>query len=238
MIPGVLVLNSNKTFGKIKNKFLYKFIPQNNVENILIVVPYTIKHVGFNKHFKNKYALIKIPAQSQKGQQIGTIIETIGDVDILENYYTYSLHCKKLHHSLRLFNKQMKLFSKSFVLPSLDFKTHNIISIDPPQSKDIDDAFSVTQLDDQTKMLSIYIANVSVLIDFVDSKHWDCFSDRVSTVYFPNKKIPMLPKLLSDYICSLLDNQKRIAFVCDIIVRDGKIIKTNVSNCIRIVEEM
>ena len=42
------------------------------------------------------------------------------------------------------------------------------------------------------------------------------FSDRVSTIYFPEKNHPMLPTVLSNKLCSLQKNEKRIAFVCEV----------------------
>ena len=41
---------------------------------------------------------------------------------------------------------------------------------------------------------------------------------RVSTIYLPNKKIPMLPNILSDTLCSLQENVTRVAFVMDIFI--------------------
>ena len=58
LIPGVLVLNGNKTYGKIKKRFLYKCIPDDRrIPEFLI--PYTIKS-NFNKVNKNIYHLTVI----------------------------------------------------------------------------------------------------------------------------------------------------------------------------------
>src|SRR6056300_25508 len=52
-IPGVLVLKNNRRFGKYKNKFLYKCIPDDKRLPIFLV-PYTVK-TGFSKYMVNKY---------------------------------------------------------------------------------------------------------------------------------------------------------------------------------------
>ena len=55
---------------------------------------------------------------------------------------------------------------------------------------------------------------------------WKTFSHRVSTIYLPDRKRPMLPTVLSDTLCSLQENQLRFAFAMDInIDMEGNIIE-------------
>jgi exoribonuclease R len=63
---------------------------------------------------------------------------------------------------------------------------------------------------------------------------WSSFSERISTIYLPDKKRPMLPTILSDCLCSLQAKSSRCAFVLDLIInRDsGEIVSTKYSNCI------
>ena len=57
---------------------------------------------------------------------------------------------------------------------------------------------------------------------------WDTFSHRVSTIYLPDRKRPMLPTVLSDTLCSLQQDNKRFAFAFDIKVdNNGNIINNN-----------
>jgi exoribonuclease R len=110
----------------------------------------------------------------------------------------------------------------------------NILSIDPENSVDFDDAFSIKTLNNNEFLLSIYIANVSIWIDFLDL--WNSFSMRISTIYLPDKKRPMLPTILSDCLCSLQANKNRIAFVLDIKLEqtntDFTIKDITYSNCV------
>ena len=76
--------------------------------------------------------------------------------------------------------------------------------------------------DDGIKQLSIYISNVTLWIDSLNL--WDSFSRRISTIYLPDKKRPMLPTILSDCLCSLQENVTRIAFVMDIFIKNDEII--------------
>ena len=70
--------------------------------------------------------------------------------------------------------------------------------------------------------MSVYIANVSIWLDALGL--WKSFSKRVSTIYLPDRKRPMLPTVLSDALCSLQEGQQRFAFVMDIIYeKDGSV---------------
>jgi exoribonuclease R len=60
---------------------------------------------------------------------------------------------------------------------------------------------------------------------------WDSFSRRISTIYLPDRKRPMLPTILSDCLCSLQEKHTRLAFVMDLII-DGEVITDiKYSNC-------
>jgi exoribonuclease R len=97
-------------------------------------------------------------------------------------------------------------------------------------SQDFDDGFSINKLEDGTYILSIYIANVTILMDTLNL--WDSFSRRISTIYLPHKKRPMLPTILSDSLCSLQENVKRVAFVMDVHVSEGTILDVRFCNAI------
>ena len=83
-----------------------------------------------------------------------------------------------------------------------------IITIDPPDAKDFDDAISLEKDDTGNWVLGIHIADVSYFIS-ADSPLDDEAKERGNSVYLPGKTIPMLPEVLSNGICSLQPNQKR-----------------------------
>ena len=97
-----------------------------------------------------------------------------------------------------------------------DRREHYVISIDPSGSTDLDDAFSMID-----NKLSIYVANVPLLLDYF--KLWNSFSERISTIYLPDRKCPMLPTLLSENLCSLLENEERLAFCIDLTINSNQI---------------
>ena len=247
-IPGVLILSGNKTFGRasggsrIKGKPLYKCVPD-DIRLPAFVVPYEHKHVGFSKVFTNLYVTIRF-TDWQDNQIKAVISQTIGPVDVLENFYEYQLYCKSLNFSIQKFTKDTRrvigfdpvthdTFIESInVEKEIRGLDYNIFSIDPSSCSDFDDAFSIKALDDNMLLLGIYIANVSILMDALNL--WSSFSERISTIYLPDKKRPMLPTILSDCLCSLQAGSNRYAFVLDLIINreSGEIVSTKYSNCL------
>jgi len=58
VLPGVIIIDKGQTYGKVKDKYYYKFLPDDKRLPIFIV-PYKIKKLGFNKSQKNVYAVMK-----------------------------------------------------------------------------------------------------------------------------------------------------------------------------------
>ena len=114
-------------------------------------------------------------------------------------------------------------------------ETRNIFSIDPATSKDFDDAFDIDKFEDITR-ISIYISNVSFWMDAMDL--WSSFSNRISTIYLPDRKRPMLPTVLSDALCSLTENDSRFALELSLIIKDDVIIDYEFNNCVIKVKEI
>jgi len=83
-----------------------------------------------------------------------------------------------------------------------------IITIDPPDAKDFDDAISLEKNHEGNWVLGIHIADVSAFIG-PDSPLDNEGQDRGNSVYLPGRTIPMLPEILSNGICSLQPEQKR-----------------------------
>ena len=98
----MLVLQSGKTYGKIKKKFLYKCIPDDKRMPIFLI-PYSVNY-GFEKIVNNKYLTFKFKNWDSKFP-IGSINQMLGDVSVLNNFYEYNLYCKSLYASITYFKK-------------------------------------------------------------------------------------------------------------------------------------
>lgn len=98
------------------------------------------------------------------------------------------------------------------ILRRLDLRDEIIFTIDGADTKDIDDAVSVKKLSDGWE-LGVHIADVSFYVTPHSALDKDAFK-RGTSIYYANKVVPMLPKELSNGICSLNPNEDRLAFSC------------------------
>jgi exoribonuclease R len=235
-IPCVLILAGNKTYGRHNknNKLLYRCVPDNKLIPAFLV-PYEIKSVGFSKVFVNMYVTVSFFDWTGK-HPLAVVGQTIGPVDALVNFYEYQLCCKGLNTSIQKFQKATahsltlrgqklyQLLSKVEV----DRQDWNVFSVDPDNCVDFDDAFGIRDVGGGVTCISIYISNVTLVLDKL--KLWSEFAGRVSTIYLPDKKRTMLPAVLSDDLCSLCAGQVRIALFMDIYLTDDGIGKIEYGN--------
>jgi protein SSD1 len=82
-----------------------------------------------------------------------------------------------------------------------DLRNDCIFTIDPATAKDLDDAVSVTRLEDGTLEVGVHIADVSHFIKVGSALDREAKS-RATTVYLVQKAIPMLPNILCEDLCS------------------------------------
>lgn len=236
-IPGVLLLENNKTFGRTKNKkrLLYKCIPDDK-DLPIFLIPYEIE-IQFSKVYKNKYVLFKFENWDNKHPN-GILVNTIGNVDNLDVFYEYQLYCKNINISLANFTKktreqiQIKKQEEEYIHQILHNKNfnicdrrsiQNIFTIDPNGSNDFDDAISIEYLKKVNQYkISVYISNVYVWLETLDL--WKYMTASVSTIYLPNRRKPMLPVILSDNLCSLKEGDTRFAFCMDMIFDGGSFV--------------
>jgi ribonuclease R len=111
----------------------------------------------------------------------------------------------------------------------LDLRDDYIITIDPPDAKDYDDAISISRTDDGGWELGVHIADVAHFIPPGSPLDVEA-RERGNSVYLPRLVIPMLPEVLSNGICSLSEGVVR--FCKSAFMKygpDGKLLKSGVA---------
>jgi len=115
--------------------------------------------------------------------------------------------------------------SEEEILVRRDLRKERIFTIDPATAKDMDDAVSCKLLPDGTYLVGVHIADVTYFVK-PNTPLDEEAKKRATTVYMVHRSIPMLPRLLSDDMCSLVPGEDRLAFsVMWRMERTGKVLE-------------
>ena len=114
-------------------------------------------------------------------------------------------------------NKILKEHNSGFFSSEYeDLTNRNFFTIDGKSAKDFDDAICCENTPDGYKLL-VAIADVSAFVDEGSSLD-EVAAQRATSIYLNSKVIPMLPKELSNDICSLRPQERRLTLVCEMIL--------------------
>ena len=230
-VEKVIKRNTLEIVGVVETKFRKKvvksidkkitvlvFIKENNeFHNIELG---TVVKVKIDRFYENHTAdghIIKIIGSSDEpGMDITTLVENAGVlVDFSEETLNY---VKNLPQEVNIIDYPNRV----------DLTKKTIFTIDGDDARDFDDAVSIEKLDNGNYLLGVYIADVSEYVKENTSIDNDAFN-RGTSIYLPDRVIPMLPKELSNGLCSLNENEVRLVLGCEMeIDHKGKVLSHNI----------
>ncbi len=190
----------------------YEIIPDDAFRfNIPILKGYTM---GARNGDKVKAVLSSSPQRSFLGAKIvkiygkSTSARICSDA-IIDSYSIPSIFPEKV------INEAKKISSISIddsdLKSRLDLRHELIFTIDGEDAKDLDDAISLKRDGENGWILGVHIADVSHYIRANSNLDKEAFN-RGTSVYFADRVIPMLPKEISNGICSLNANEDKLTF--------------------------
>lgn len=202
-----------------------------------------ISKKSFNKAKNNQKVVVKITKFPQGNKSAeGEITEIIGGineagVDMLSLIKEYNLPYEFPDDVILEAKKVENKITKKELQNRLDLRSKNIFTIDGEDAKDLDDAIYVTKLENGNYELGVSIADVSHYVA-ENSKLDQEAIIRGTSIYMLDRVIPMLPKELSNGICSLNANEDRLCLsVISEITPDGEIVSSDIRKAVINVKE-
>ena len=197
-----------------------------------------ISKSNFGKARNNHKVLVQITKYPQKGKKAeGKIIEVLGEpnqagIDMLSLIKEYNLPSVFPEAVIEEAKKCGNKIDKKDIPNRVDLRDDVIFTIDGEDAKDLDDAVKVSKLENGNYKLDVHIADVSYYVKDGSVLDREALL-RGTSIYMLGRVIPMLPRELSNGICSLNAGEDRFTLSCTMeIDKNGKVISSEVYKAI------
>ena len=184
------------------------------VDGQAMAEPVVVRDVGAKNASAGDKVVIEIvryPVEGRPGE--GVITEVLGekgqpDIETLATMRVYGLPETFHPDVVRAARAAADSFDPQAVPPDREDLTGRfILTIDPPDARDFDDAIHIVR-DDKGWELGVHIADVSHFVKQGEALDKEA-AKRGNSVYLPRRVVPMLPELLSNGVCSLQEGVNR-----------------------------
>lgn len=181
-----------------------------------------VRIVGGLRACSGEKVLVKIVAYPEGKDPEGEILEVLGQGGDLNTEEEAIIRTQNLAEEFpqKALSEARKVSAEPVTAEGrTDFRGDLVITIDGEDSRDFDDAVHVER-DGEDFLLSVHIADVTHYVRRGGALDKEAFA-RGTSVYFPDRVLPMLPEELSNGICSLNEGEDRCTLSCIMRV-DGK----------------
>ncbi len=158
--------------------------------------------------------MVRYPSADEDGEAV--ITEVLGprgeaEVDTLSVMREFELPGDFPEAALEEARRQASEFDEDKIeAPRRDLRELTVVTIDPKDARDFDDAISLEVLDNGHFRLGVHIADVSHFVK-TNSPLDVAARDRATSVYLPDRVIPMIPEIISNNLASLQPDRVRYA---------------------------
>lgn len=178
-----------------------------------------ISKKNFGKAKNNHKVLVQITKYPEKGKKAeGKIIEVLGNVnetgvDMLSLIKEHKLPSIFPEQVVEEAKKCGNRIDEQDIKNRIDLRNEIIFTIDGAEAKDLDDAIGIKKLENGNYKLSVHIADVSYYVKPNSLLDQEALI-RGTSIYMLGRVIPMLPRELSNGICSLNAGEDRFTLSC------------------------
>ncbi|MBD3673881.1 MAG: ribonuclease R [Planctomycetaceae bacterium] len=188
---------------------------------------------GANPDDKVVFDMLRFPTPRRQGE--GVITKVLGpggdvEVDTMSIVYQFGIPHEFPEEVLEDARRQADRFDDTDLEGREDLTDQTIITIDPADARDFDDAISLEKNEAGHYVLGVHIADVSHFVRSNSPLNTEAVK-RGTSVYLPRKVIPMLPEIISNGLASLQEGKVRFTKSCFIeFTPDGVPVSTRLSN--------
>jgi ribonuclease R len=189
------------------------------------------RDVGRPAHIGDKVVVELREWESRHTNPEGEIVEVLGapdeeGVDMLSVLRQYDLPLHFPKNVLAEANAIGKIVDPRDEAGRVDCRAHNVITIDPDDAKDFDDAICLEKISPDQWRLWVHIADVSHYVKPGTALDAEA-QKRGNSTYLVDRVIPMLPEALSNELCSLKPNVDRLTKCVEFLIsNDGRVLNT------------
>lgn len=212
-ITGVLERKQTSFMGKIQKSAQFAFFVADAEKPMPDIYIPLDKLNGAND---GDTVIVRLEQWEKNKKPSGSVIQVINPEDagdlamkeiVMENGFPLSFEEDVLEASERL----PDTLAADEISRRKDLRKLLTFTIDPADAKDFDDAISFRVLKDGNYEVGVHIADVSYYVE-PETELDNAAYDRATSVYLPDRVVPMLPERISNELCSLRPNEDKFTF--------------------------